>query len=85
MYNLENCPLSDKNGSYGGQAGLKEGIIFDNKYWLVKYPKSTKSMARVEDSYTTSLIIKSSIFYKIFNFIFSFLYIFIKYSYFFRF
>lgn len=47
MYNLENCPLSDKNGSYGGQAGLKEGIIFDNKYWLVKYPKSTKSMARV--------------------------------------
>lgn len=54
MYNLENCPLSDKNGAYGGQAGLKEGIIFDNKYWLVKYPKSTKSMARVEDSYTTS-------------------------------
>ena len=54
MYNLEKCGLSDKNGAYCGQAGLKEGIIFDNKYWLVKYPKSTKSMARIEDSYTTS-------------------------------
>ena len=48
MYNLEKCGLSDKNGAYGGQAGLKEGIVFDNKYWLVKYPKYIKN------SYTTS-------------------------------
>ena len=43
MYNLENCPLSDKNGAYGGHAGLKEGIIFDNKYWLVKYQNLQKA------------------------------------------
>lgn len=54
MYNLDNCSLSDKNGSYGGNAGLKEGIIFDNKYWLVKYPKSTRSMKSVKDYYTSS-------------------------------
>lgn len=54
MYNLDNCSLSDKNGSYGGNAGLKEGIIFENKYWLVKYPKSTRSMKSVKDSYTSS-------------------------------
>ena len=44
VLNLENAPLSDRNGSYGGAAGSKEGILIDREYWLVKYPKSTRSM-----------------------------------------
>jgi len=55
IYNLDKYNISNRNGAYGGQAGSKEGIIIDNEYWLVKYPKTTKSMSRVGDlSYTTS-------------------------------
>lgn len=54
ILNLENAPLSDRNGTYGGAAGSKEGILIDGEYWLVKYPQSTKSMTGDLDSYTTS-------------------------------
>lgn len=52
--NFDNYPLSDRNGTYGGQAGSKEGILIDGEYWLIKYPKSTKGMKGELDSYTTS-------------------------------
>lgn len=41
---LDECPVNERNGTYGGQAGDKEGIIFGNNNWIVKYPKSTRGM-----------------------------------------
>lgn len=52
IYDLDHCELSDRNGMYGGQAGSKEGILFHDTYWIVKYPKSTKSMEIDDQSYT---------------------------------
>lgn len=40
--------------SYGGHSGSKSGIIIDGERWLLKYPKSTKSMDNPKVSYTTS-------------------------------
>ena len=40
--------------SYGGHSGSKKGIIFNNENWLLKYPKSTRSMDVQGLSYTTS-------------------------------
>lgn len=54
LENLDNCPLSPRAGSYGGKAGLKDGIIYNNEYWIVKYPKSTADMRVKDMSYTTS-------------------------------
>lgn len=39
---------------YGGHAGDKLGIVLDGEEWFLKFPKSTKSMSRVEISYTTA-------------------------------
>lgn len=38
IYNLDDCPVSDRNSSYGGNSGDKEGILIDGEPWLVKYP-----------------------------------------------
>ena len=40
--------------SYGGNAGLKLGVIIDNENWFIKFPKSTVGMRNAEISYTTS-------------------------------
>lgn len=40
--------------SYGGNAGLKLGIIIDNENWFLKFPKNTTGMRNMEISYTTS-------------------------------
>ena len=37
---LENFPLSERHGTYGGKMGKKEGIMIGGEYWLVKYPKT---------------------------------------------
>ena len=44
IVNFEECPYSIRHGRYGGQAGDKDGIIYNNENWIVKYPKSTRSM-----------------------------------------
>ena len=54
IFNFENVKLSDRNGIYGGMAGQKEGVLINNEYWLIKYPKSTRSMNTMDISYTTS-------------------------------
>lgn len=54
IYDFNKCPLSSKNGIYGGAAGDKDGVIFDNSLWMIKYPKNTKSMDKVEISYTNT-------------------------------
>lgn len=54
IYDFNECPLSDRNGTYGGNAGSKEGILINGEYWIAKYPKSTRGMRGVLNSYTTS-------------------------------
>lgn len=55
ILNLAEAPYSSRDGSYGGAAGFKDGIVYNASNWLVKYPKSTKNMDKVfELSYTTS-------------------------------
>ncbi len=45
---------SERHGTYGGQAGMKDGIIYNDENWIVKYPKTTKDMNVEGMSYTTS-------------------------------
>lgn len=54
IFDLENCRTSIKNGLYGGAAGSKDGIVIGRENWMVKYPKTTKSMDGVDISYTNS-------------------------------
>lgn len=54
IYNLDDCNLNERNGTYGGLAGDKEGISISDEYWIVKYPKSTKGMRGDLPSYTSS-------------------------------
>lgn len=45
IVDLSNCERSFRHGIYGGAAGDKDGILYHgDEYWLVKYPKSTRSM-----------------------------------------
>lgn len=50
--NFELCQESNKG--YGGHSGSKKGILMDGTRWLLKYPKSTKSMNVEGLSYTTT-------------------------------
>lgn len=55
IHELDKFPLSIRNGSYGGNSGGKESILINDKFWIIKYPKSTKGMSRIGTlSYTTS-------------------------------
>ncbi|MDR0499969.1 MAG: HipA domain-containing protein [Coriobacteriales bacterium] len=40
--------------SYGGRSGTKFGVAADDDIWLLKFPKTTKEMAKADVSYTTS-------------------------------
>ena len=53
-FDLNDYPLSERNGTYGGKAGSKEGIIADGEYWIVKYPQNTQGMRGTLASYTTA-------------------------------
>ena len=44
IYDLTKCPYSNRNGSYGGAAGDKDGILIDGEEWITKYPKETIGM-----------------------------------------
>lgn len=54
IYDLDDCKLSRKNGLYGGAAGSKDGIVIAGQDWLVKYPKSARSLDDVDLSYTNA-------------------------------
>ena len=54
IYDFNNNLLSIKNGSYGGQAGGKDGILIDNEEWMLKYPKNLSRMAGENASYSTA-------------------------------
>lgn len=51
---FENCPLSKWDATYLGQAGTKDGVIYNGRNWMVKYAKSTNGMDTEGISYTTS-------------------------------
>lgn len=53
-FDLNDAQLSERNGTYGGKAGSKEGILIDGEYWIVKYPQSTKGMRGALATYTTA-------------------------------
>ncbi len=55
LVDFSDCPLSDRNLEYAGRAGEKRGIIYNNSYWFLKFPKNTIGMNRVTGlSYVTS-------------------------------
>ena len=55
MIDFTNCELSSRNLEYGGRAGEKKGIIYNNGFWFLKFPKNTLGMDKVKDlSYVTS-------------------------------
>jgi len=39
---------------YGGNAGAKEAVIYDNGIWMIKHPKTTRDLINPQISYTTS-------------------------------
>ena len=39
---------------YGGDAGAKEAVVYDNGIWMIKYPKTTRDLINPKISYTTS-------------------------------
>lgn len=49
------CPLSSRDLEYGGRAGEKRGIIYNDDFWFLKFPKSTNGMNNIQNlSYVTS-------------------------------
>lgn len=46
--------LKNNNILYGGNAGLKKGIVWNNKNWLIKFPQETSNFDNVNISFTTS-------------------------------
>lgn len=55
LVDFSNCELSSRNLEYGGRAGEKKGIIFNNEFWFLKFPKTTLGMNKVRGlSYVTS-------------------------------
>ena len=55
IYDLSSCEYSNRHGSYGGMAGDKDGILFNNEFWIVKYPKSARQFnSNISVSYVSS-------------------------------
>ncbi len=54
LVDFNDCEISDRNGFYGGNAGVKEGIIYNGEYWIIKYPKNITGLRNVDMSYSTS-------------------------------
>lgn len=46
IYDFTECEYSNRNGSYGGAAGDKDGIIINGEPWIAKYPKSNEGMVK---------------------------------------
>lgn len=40
--------------AYGGMAGSKLGILYHDEDWILKFPKTTKGMKKVDIAYTTA-------------------------------
>jgi len=53
LINFDKAPIA-KSTFYGGNAGAKEAIIYNNGVWMIKYPKTTRDLNNPQISYTTS-------------------------------
>ena len=53
IINFEKSPVA-RGVFYGGNAGAKEAIIYDEAVWMIKYPKTTRDLVNPQISYTTS-------------------------------
>lgn len=55
VLDFSECQKSIRHGRYGGQAGDKDGVVYNGENWIVKYPKTTQYMKGKDlPSYTTS-------------------------------
>lgn len=54
ILDLSNADYSNRNGSYGGRAGDKDGIVIDGEPWIAKYPKSNEGMEKSDKLSKTS-------------------------------
>lgn len=55
IIDFTDCPLSQRNLQYGGRAGEKRGIIYENELWFLKFPKNSIGMENTKTlSYVTS-------------------------------
>lgn len=52
IYDFNDCKTT--NLTYGGNAGQKLGIVFENENYMLKFPKNTTGMRNMKISYTTS-------------------------------
>jgi hypothetical protein len=48
ILDFSSLPYSNRNGSYGGVAGDKDGVLIEGKPWIVKYPKPTIGMTKAD-------------------------------------
>ena len=46
IFDFSNAEYSNRNGSYGGTAGDKDGILINGEPWIAKYPKSNEETAK---------------------------------------
>ena len=55
IIDFSKCIYSVRHGSYGGRAGDKDGILYNGKPYIVKYPKPSRQLQNVNDmSYTAA-------------------------------
>lgn len=55
IIDFSNCEKNERHGRYGGQEGDKDGISYNDEYWIVKFPKNTRRMKGNNlPKYTTS-------------------------------
>lgn len=55
IIDFSNAPLSQRDLQYAGRAGEKRGIIYNNGFWFLKFPKNTIGMDNTKTlSYVTS-------------------------------
>ncbi len=55
IMDFSDCEYSIRHGSYGGRAGDKDGILYNNVFYMIKYPKPARQLKGIEDmSYITS-------------------------------
>lgn len=55
IIDFSECSYGLKHGSYGGQAGDKDGIEYNNEDYIIKYPKAARYYKKIDDmSYVSS-------------------------------
>jgi hypothetical protein len=53
LINFDNAETA-KGVFYGGDAGAKNAVLYNDEAWMIKYPKTTRDLMNPQISYTTS-------------------------------